>query len=59
MSHRWKYQNSNNAYRRFPAGDYALLYNTLLSYDWSPLYNEYSLDVAVNRLNEAVMQAIN
>jgi hypothetical protein len=37
----------------FWAGDYAVLYNALSTYDWSSLYNETSADAAVDRLNVA------
>jgi hypothetical protein len=35
-----------------------VLYNALSNYDWSSLYNETSVDAAVDRLNFAVIQAI-
>jgi hypothetical protein len=42
----------------FSAGDYAALYIILSTYDWSSLYNETSVDAAVDRLNVAVTQAV-
>ena len=59
LSHWRNNLNSVSAYRRFPAGDYELLYNTLLSYDWSSLLNVSSVDAAVDMLNDAVTHAIN
>lgn len=56
---RRNHHNSNTVYRRFPAGDYTLLYNTLLSHDWSSLYSESSVDAAVDRLNDVIIKAIN
>jgi hypothetical protein len=50
--------NCNISYKRFSAGDYAVLYNALSNYDRSSLYNETSVDAAVDRLNVAVTQAI-
>jgi hypothetical protein len=35
-----------------------VLYNALSTYDWTLLYNEISVDAAVDRLNHAVTQAI-
>jgi hypothetical protein len=35
-----------------------VLYKALSTYDWSLLYNETSVDAAVDRLNYAVTQAI-
>jgi hypothetical protein len=52
-------QNCNISYKRFLAGDCALLYNALFTDDWSPLYNESSVDAAVDRSNVAIMQAMN
>jgi hypothetical protein len=52
-------QNCNILHKRFSAGNYAVLYNALYNYDWSSLYNETSVDSAVDRLNFAVTQAIN
>jgi hypothetical protein len=52
-------QNFNTPYNRYSAGDYVLHYNTLLTYDWSALYNETSVDAAVDRLKAAVTQAMN
>jgi hypothetical protein len=51
-------QNCNISYKRHSAGNYAVLYNVLSNYDWSSLYNETSVDAAVDRLNVAVTQAI-
>jgi hypothetical protein len=51
-------QNFNISYNRYSAGDYTVLYNALSTYDRSSPYNETSVDVAVNRLNVAVTQAI-
>jgi hypothetical protein len=56
---RWRNnQNCNTPYKRYSAGDYALLYNALFTYDWSALYIETSVDAAVDRLDVAVAQAI-
>jgi hypothetical protein len=52
-------QNFNTPYKRYSAGYYVLLFNTLLTYDWSALYNETSVDAVVDILNAAVAQAIN
>ncbi|PNF19791.1 hypothetical protein B7P43_G14658 [Cryptotermes secundus] len=52
-------QNFSTPCKLYSAGDYALLYNALFTYDWSALYNETSVDAAVDQLNIAVMQAIN
>jgi hypothetical protein len=51
-------QNCNIFCKRFSAGNYAVLYNSLSTYNWSSLYNETSVDAAVDRLNLAVIQAI-
>jgi hypothetical protein len=47
-------ENFNISYKRFSAGDCAVLYNSLSTYDWSSLYNETSVDAAVDRLNAVV-----
>jgi hypothetical protein len=47
-------QHFNASNKRFSAGDYAMLYNALSSYDSSALYNEISVDAAVDSLNVAV-----
>jgi hypothetical protein len=36
------------SYKRFSAGNYAVLYNALSNYDWSSLYKEISVDAAVD-----------
>jgi hypothetical protein len=51
-------QNFISSYKRFSAGDYAVLHNALSTYDWSSLYNETSPDAAVDKLNVAVIQTI-
>jgi hypothetical protein len=51
-------QNCNICYKRFSARNYAVLYNVLFNYDWSSVYNETSVDDAVDILNLAVTQAI-
>jgi hypothetical protein len=51
-------QNFNISYERYSAKDYVVLYNALSTYIWSSLYNETSVDAAVNRLNVAVTQAM-
>jgi hypothetical protein len=51
-------QNFNTTHKIYSAGDYALLYNALFTYNWSAIYNEMSVDAAVDRLNAAIMQAI-
>lgn len=43
-------QSFNICYKRFSAGDYAVLYNILSPYK-SSLYNEIFVDAAVKRLN--------
>jgi hypothetical protein len=50
--------NFNFSYKRFSAGDSAVLYNVLATYVWSSLYNETSVDAPVDRLNVAVTEAI-
>jgi hypothetical protein len=50
-------QICNVSYERCSAGDYAVPYTALSKYDWSSLYNETSVDAAVDRLNAAVTQA--
>jgi hypothetical protein len=52
-------QNFNTPYKRYSVGDYVWLHNALFTYDWSALYNETSVDAAVDRLNAVVAQAIN
>jgi hypothetical protein len=44
-------RNFNTPHKIYSVGDYVLLYNTLLTYDWSALYNETSVDASVDRLN--------
>jgi hypothetical protein len=51
-------QNCNIFYKKFSAGNYAVLYNALYNCEWSSLYNETSVDAAVDRLNFSVTQAI-
>jgi hypothetical protein len=51
-------QNFNIPYKSFSSGDYSVLHNALSTHDWSPLYNETSVDAAADRLNVAVTQAI-
>jgi hypothetical protein len=36
-----------------------IVHNTLLSYDWSSLYNESSVDYAVDMLNATLMKSVN
>jgi hypothetical protein len=45
------------SYRNVAAGNYALLYNILSSYNWSSMYDTTSVDVAVASLNVAVRGA--
>jgi hypothetical protein len=45
--------------RLYGRGDYLLLYNTLLSSNWSCVYNENSVDFAVLNLTATVSEAIN
>jgi hypothetical protein len=40
--------------RNYAAGNYSMLHNTLLNYDWSQVYNNTSLDAAVSSLNTAM-----
>jgi hypothetical protein len=51
-------KNSYISYKRYSARDYAAIYNALLNFDWSSLYNETSVDAAVDWLNVAVTQAV-
>jgi hypothetical protein len=51
-------RNCNIFYKTSSAGDYTVPCNALSNYDWSLLYNETSIDAAVDRLNVAVTQAI-
>jgi hypothetical protein len=51
-------QNFNISYKSFSAGDYAVLYNVMSTYDWFSVYNETSADAAFDRLNIAVTRAI-
>jgi hypothetical protein len=57
MAVRWYKQNVYISYKRFSAGDYAVFYNVLSTYDCSSRYNETSVDAAVDSLNVAVIQA--
>jgi hypothetical protein len=50
-------QNYVYSYRKFSSGDYALLYNTLSTYDWSCVYDTTYVDSAVTCLNAAVEDA--
>jgi hypothetical protein len=51
--------NHKISYRNYSAGDYSMLYDTLLlKYDWSEVHNT-SVDVAVNSLNTAMHFAMN
>jgi hypothetical protein len=49
---------SNISFRKYSSGNYLMLYNTLSTYDWSSLYNEISVDAAVDRLTVAVTHSI-
>jgi hypothetical protein len=51
-------QNYRYSYRKFSSSDYALLYYTLLNYDWSHVYCTTSVDSAVARLNAVVEDAM-
>jgi hypothetical protein len=46
------------SYRKFSSGDYALLYNILLIYDWFCIYGTSSVDSAVASLNAALQDAM-
>ncbi|PNF21153.1 hypothetical protein B7P43_G05118, partial [Cryptotermes secundus] len=46
------------SYQNFAAGNYALLYNILSTYDWSSVYETSSVDVAVASLSVAVRSAM-
>jgi hypothetical protein len=48
---------TNSSYKRFSVVDYAMLCNDLSNYDWPSLYNETSVDAAVDRINVAITQA--
>jgi hypothetical protein len=49
---------SGISFRKYSSGDYLMLYDTLSTYDWSSVYNETSVDAAVDRLTVAVTHAI-
>jgi hypothetical protein len=49
---------SSISFRKYYSGDYLTLYNTLSTYDWSSVYNETSVDAAVDRLTVPVTHAI-
>jgi hypothetical protein len=51
-------QNFNIPYKRFSSEDYSVLHTVLSTHYWSSLYNEISVDAAIDRLNVAVTQAI-
>jgi hypothetical protein len=51
-------QNFNIVYKILSAGDYAVVFNALSSYDWSSLYNETSDNAVVDRLNDPVTKSI-
>jgi hypothetical protein len=44
--------------RKYSSGDYLMLYNALSTYDWSSVYNESSVDAAIDRLSVGVTLAI-
>jgi hypothetical protein len=46
-------------FRDYAHTDYFLLYSYLSSYDWSCVYNQSSMDSAVNRLKSVVTDALN
>jgi hypothetical protein len=48
----------SNMFSSISPGDYLMLHNTLSTYDWSPFYNETSVDAAVDGLTVAVTHAI-
>jgi hypothetical protein len=51
-------QNYAYSYRKLSSGDYALLYTTLSTHDWSGVHDTTSVDSAVACLNAAVQDAI-
>jgi hypothetical protein len=51
------YAQSQLSFRNYAYGDYALLYTFLSCYDWSCVYRESSVDIAVTKLNAAVSEA--
>jgi hypothetical protein len=51
-------QNCDYSYRNYASGDYNLLYNILLAYDWSCVYDTNSVDAAVASLNAVVQDAM-
>jgi hypothetical protein len=51
-------ENCECSYRKFASGDYILLHNILLTYDWSCVYDTNSVDVAVARLSAIVQDAM-
>ncbi|PNF41595.1 hypothetical protein B7P43_G11563 [Cryptotermes secundus] len=50
--------NCEFSYQNFAAGNYALLYNILSTYDWSSVYETSSVDVAVASLSVALRSAM-
>jgi hypothetical protein len=42
--------SSNISFRKYSSGEYQMLYNTVYTYAWSPLYIETFVDAAVDRL---------
>jgi hypothetical protein len=58
MSVRLYEQNFHISCKRYFAGDYVVLCKSLSVYDWSSLYNEMSVNAAVNRLNVALTLAL-
>jgi hypothetical protein len=52
-------QNCNFSYKRFSAGDYALLYNALCNYDWSSLNSSscYGNSFSLNQSAEILQLA--
>jgi hypothetical protein len=50
--------NIEHSYRKFADGHYNKLHNILSNYDWSQVYNNTSVDAAVDSLNAAVHYAI-
>jgi hypothetical protein len=50
--------NQGNSYLNYASGVYFMLYESLANCDWSCVYRQTSVDLAVDNLNAAVNDAI-
>jgi hypothetical protein len=47
-----------HSYRKYASGDYSLLFRFLFNYDWSCVYSNNTVEAAVDRFTNVILQAM-